>query len=39
MQIQNKISEFLDFLYAVTIGAGVPIIRSTNNGKAVNPYL
>ena len=39
MKIQNKISEFFDFLYDATIGGGVPIIRSTNNGKAINPYL
>ena len=24
--------QFLDFLYAATIGAGVPIVRSNNNG-------
>jgi len=39
MKIQNKISEFFDFLYAATIGAGVPIIQSSNNGKVIDPYL
>jgi len=38
MQMQHKISEFLDFLYAATIVAVVPMVRSTNNGKAINPY-
>jgi hypothetical protein len=39
MRKQNKISKFLDFLYVATIGAGVPIIRSNNNGKEIDPYL
>jgi hypothetical protein len=38
MQIKFNISEFLDFLYAATIDAVVPIVRSTNNGKAIKSY-
>ena len=36
MQVQNKMSEFLVFLYAATISAGVPIIRTS--GKEITPY-
>jgi hypothetical protein len=39
MRKQNNISKFLDFLYTATIGAGIPIIQSTNDGNEVGPYL
>ena len=39
MKTQNKISKFFDFLYAATISAGVPMIRSSNTGKEIDPDL